>query len=410
MIKNNERKRINISRKYKLYLFGLAGFLMLSFLILAISLISYKIEEEKKILKDKIYAEKQQHIGNQVSSAISTINTLRDGHESKMKYDLKNRVDEAYDIAINIYNVYKASHSEKEVQHMITEALRMQRFFNGRGYYFINKENGECVLYPINTSRNKIHTRNYGIQNLSRVFMDSLAKKDYAYVNYKWNTPSDTLHYTHEKTSYVRRFKPYKWIIGTGDYIEHINEELKIKALKKLSDIKYDKHGYIFVFDINGNVVYTRNDKINKQGHIRDFKGNDGKNLFNRVKKLALNEGGGFFFFKWNFQSDDKLYDYEGYIKYLPDWEWMVGGFTRINIVEDIIKSNEDFLSNKLYHVSLIILSFILIVVLLVIIFGRHIQRKIDLYFKKFYLEFEKAEQNQSLMSTDDALFEEKYQ
>ena len=410
MENKNERKRINISRKYKLYLFGLAGFLVLSFICLSICLISYKIEEEEKILKDKIYAEKQQHVENQVSSAISTINTLRDGHESKMKNDLKDRVDEAYDIAMNIYKVYKDNHSKEEVQYMITEALRTPRFFNGRGYYFINKENGLSVLYPINTHESKIHAINYSIKDLSKLFMKNLTSKDTAYVSYKWNTPSDTLNYTHEKTSYVRRFKPYKWIIGTGDYIEDINEELKIKALKKLSEIKYDKHGYIFVFDINGDVVYTKDASIHKQGHIRNFKGIDGKNLFPVIKQKALNEGGCFFSFRCNSPSDNKSFDYEAYIKYLADWEWMVGGFTRVDIVDDIIKSNEASLSKELYNVSLIIIAFIIFVILLVIGFGRYIQRRIDAYFKRFYTEFKESTNKQILMPTKDTVFEEEYQ
>lgn len=175
----DNKKRINISQKYKFYLLGLAAFLMLSFIVFSVFIVKYKVKQDKVILREKIYADKQKHIESQVLSAIGTIKTLRDDIELKMRQDLKNRVDEAYDVAMNLYNVNKNLYSDEQIKHIIIEALRTPRFFNGRGYYFINKDDGLSLLHPIDRS---IENR-YG-KNLNSLFAKKLKKQDAAYFDY----------------------------------------------------------------------------------------------------------------------------------------------------------------------------------------------------------------------------------
>ena len=63
-----------------------------------------------------------------------------------LKITLKDRVDEAHIIAKNIYSENKNKKSEQEIQKMIIDALSQIRFFDGRGYYFINSNKGRYII------------------------------------------------------------------------------------------------------------------------------------------------------------------------------------------------------------------------------------------------------------------------
>ena len=55
-------------------------------------------------------------------------------------------------------------------------------------------------------------------------------KNGEGYVDYMWTKLGETK--PQQKLSYVRLFKPYKWVVGTGVYIDDINARAKVLSDK----------------------------------------------------------------------------------------------------------------------------------------------------------------------------------
>ncbi|MBK7416297.1 MAG: cache domain-containing protein [Dechloromonas sp.] len=58
------------------------------------------------------------------------------------------KVDTAYQVARAIYDKESPRRPEAEVKRLIIEALRPVRFYEGRGYYFIDDMAGQFILLP----------------------------------------------------------------------------------------------------------------------------------------------------------------------------------------------------------------------------------------------------------------------
>ena len=74
---------------------------------------------------------------------------MRSQTESVLRANLHRQVDQAYQIADAIYRQQKGKRPDREIQRLIVEALRPLRFFDGRGYFFVDDLDGNCILLPI---------------------------------------------------------------------------------------------------------------------------------------------------------------------------------------------------------------------------------------------------------------------
>ncbi len=87
-------------------------------------------------------------IQNEVESVINYIEYTRSKAENILKDELRNRLYEAYNIALNIYNENSGKRPNSEIKKMVKDALRTVRFNDGRGYYLAVNLNGIVELDP----------------------------------------------------------------------------------------------------------------------------------------------------------------------------------------------------------------------------------------------------------------------
>ena len=114
------------------------------FLPLVIGTLIYNlVQYNDKVYKNDIqhlqvdYLQEQQKKSyEEIEKTIKFVNTLKEKMSASLKNNLKNRVDEAYIIANNIYNENKNIKSKDEIQKMIVDALSQVRFFDGTWILF----------------------------------------------------------------------------------------------------------------------------------------------------------------------------------------------------------------------------------------------------------------------------------
>ena len=129
------------------------------------------------------------------------------------------------------HSLIKASHknfkdgkiTEKQAQQEAINAVMQIRYDNGN-YLWINDENAIMVAHAVKPSLNGKDLSKLADPNGKFLFTEfaNLVKKtpEGGVVDYLWEKPGSDKPI--EKISYVKGFTPWKWVIGTGVYIDDI--------------------------------------------------------------------------------------------------------------------------------------------------------------------------------------------
>ena len=102
-----------------------------------------------------------------------------------------------------------------------------------KDYFWIMNTEPRMIMHPYRQELNNKMLDTYTDSHGNALFMDALnaAKEEgEGFIEYYWQWKDDTSRVV-PKLSYVKAFKPWDWIIGTGVYLEDIEQE--IKSLRK---------------------------------------------------------------------------------------------------------------------------------------------------------------------------------
>ncbi|WP_333859328.1 methyl-accepting chemotaxis protein [Clostridium sp.] len=156
---------------------------------------------------------------------ISTLHeTLFDGYD-KM---IKSEVETAISVINTYYNLYKEGRvSEKEAQEEAKKAIKNLRY-NKDGYFWIDNVNGILEAHPIQPEqegKNRINIKDpNGVELIKEIIRASVNNKNSGYTNFMWAKPQETgTNKVTPKRAYSKLFKPWNWIISTGNYVDDIN-------------------------------------------------------------------------------------------------------------------------------------------------------------------------------------------
>ncbi len=151
---------------------------------------------------------------------------------SRRQAELKNLVEAAYGAVAAQYDLFKAGKmSEEQAKKAAGDALTSMRF-QGDNYFFVTSMDMSNVLNPGNP---KIVGKDMSkFKDASgRLFVQEMAKiareKGDGFVDYDWAKPGADKPVG--KTSYIKLFAPWGWIVGTGVY----NDDIAVDRDKLMS-------------------------------------------------------------------------------------------------------------------------------------------------------------------------------
>ncbi len=132
----------------------------------------------------------------------------------------------------------------QEAQALGIKYIKEMRFGpENKDYIWINDFQPKMIMHPYRTDLDGKDLSDYKDPHgkfLFKEFVDVCSKAGEGFVDYDWQW-KDREDLIVEKVSFVKTFEPWKWIIGTGIYLEDVKEE--IKSIKLLITI-------VFVFVI----------------------------------------------------------------------------------------------------------------------------------------------------------------
>ena len=329
-----------------------------------------KFEKDQEKIRLEYTQRNQELIKQRVYEVYDYIKREQESTEIELKGTLKEAIDNAYNIADNIYQNNKNKNPE-ELKKLVIDALRNVRFNNGRGYYFIYENSGKNILLPHNKELEGKDFWNYQDAKGSYIIKDMtslLSKNDEAFYEWYWFNPKNP-DKQRKKIGLVRNLKQFDWFIGTGEYLEDFEKEVQEKVLKNIREIRFGNNGYIFIINYDTTYLSHLNKNfINKKAVVNNDMIGTNKVIEDLIE-IAKN-GEGFYTYIQNKKPDnDQTVKKISFVKGLENWSWMIGTGYYEDDIQHVIKAKRDELNQefKKYLFKTVIFALVLIFILMVI-------------------------------------------
>lgn len=210
------------------------------------------------------------------------------------------------------------------------------------------------------------------VANVTRLAM----QEGEGFYRYQWNRLSESA--ISDKVSYVKHFPEWGIVIGSGVYLDDLEQEVSERKERALNDlrealgeIKLAKTGYLYVFDSDRRMLIHPNPNID---------GTNFATLLNPKTKnsisddlIAVADTGKELLYQWDKPSDQGHYEYEklSLVRYLEGFDWYICS----SVYLDELRSSSHTLSNRIMTLATLTLIGAL---LISTIFVNHITRPLE--------------------------------
>lgn len=150
--------------------------------------------------------------------------TMNNSIDDQVEQKLHELVEIPYSIFDKYYQYYQDGlMTEDEAKATALDIIESLRYDSGLNYYFILDFDVNMVMHPIKPEMDGNNYTDTVDQEGTQLFllMADVAKKDgHGTVDYVWEKPNETE--VQPKSSYVVAFEPWRYIIGTGVYVDDV--------------------------------------------------------------------------------------------------------------------------------------------------------------------------------------------
>lgn len=319
--------RINASSLPRIQTFAMVAVVLVS--VISVSgLILFKsyLGNAKQLanLRQGITDQQYNLLRSEVSTSLQYIEHMQSQADQLLRERVQSHVNQAYETTRSIYLHESGKQPVDEVKQLIKEALRQVRFSEGRGYIFIQSYQGISELLPtvpkLEGRDMSANTDDVGELILPKFIAASDNAQRAGFASYRWYPPEQRK--MAEKISYIRRFEPFEWFIGAGDYLFQIEADLKRTVLEQLALRRFGQNGYFAVIDTEGKTLSNPS-----APHL------DGKSLAQlpvdaRAAVTSIltvaEKGGGFSEYDWRLPSTGRLTRKISLIQPVDGWDWIL--------------------------------------------------------------------------------------
>jgi len=247
------------------------------------------------------------------------------------------------------YDKNKNRMSEDDLKKALINFTNIYRARDGIGYFWINDFEPKMIVHPIIDNLNGKYLGDYKDPNGVYLFnnMVKKCKEDSSgIVKYQWLNPKTKV--VEDKISYVFTFKPFNWIIGTGEYLSVLQNELKEKTKRIVKKLRYGDDGYFWINDFEPKMVMHPFKPELEGKSLIDFKDPKGKYLFNEMTKTCKIDNEGYVRYHWPKPNYDFPQPKISFVKAFPKWNWIIGTGVYINNIDKEVAYKKQKLLNRL--------------------------------------------------------------
>ncbi len=149
-------------------------------------------------------------------------------NDERESYDelIKQQVENVISLCQVIYDKYQAGeYTEDEAKKIAADEIRALRYGEG-GYFWVDQYDGtNVVLLGSQTEgTNRMETKDAAGYQMVKEIIRIGQEPDGGYTDYVYPKEGETE--SSPKRSYSKAFEPFGWVIGTGNYTDHIDDQI----------------------------------------------------------------------------------------------------------------------------------------------------------------------------------------
>jgi two-component system cell cycle sensor histidine kinase/response regulator CckA len=393
-VKKMMRKRTHFIKLIKLW--GIISLTGIGVSIVAIDVIDSHREFNFRAdqMRADYIARQKQIIKQEVNRVVDLISYEKTQSEILTRKKIKSRVYEAYSIAQHIYQQNKTAKSQAEIQKMILDALRPIRFEYGSGYYFATRLDGVEMLFadkPEMEGLNLLDVQDTRGQYVIKDMVAMAKRSGEGFYEYHWTKP-DSVGNDFKKISFIKRFEPYDWFIGTGLYVDDVEGQIKANLLSTISRIRFGKEGYIFINRLNGDALVSNRKLFSgtkKLWEVFNKHPEKMKDIFDKEYHAALKPQGDYIYYSHvKLTTPNKESPKASFIYGIPDLQWLVGAGVYLDDVETDIAVMQtelnDQIKEKMFYSILIVMGIVALFFLFFSRLNRGLKNDLNLFVSFF--------------------------
>jgi len=335
-------------------------------------------------LSEEAALQQRRRLRSEVDAVIERISQLRGEARYQLQTRAKEHVNQAWTVANSLYQQDQHTHSRSEIEALIVAALREIRFFSDRGYLFIYSLTGRAVLLPprpdLEGSNLQSQLDDNGTPIMPALIEAINQSPQGGFASYRWYPPGESV--MREKVSYIRRFEPYGWMIGGGDYMYRMEEDLKAMMLERLSTQKIGSLGRFSVISSSGKVLVSPTASALSGDRMREIASPEAQALVRQLLQVAA-VGGGYMEYQQPGAGEGGE-SVLALVQLVPGWDWVLVASLYPEDIRMMIDEQSRSLSSTLADNSVNLIAAALLsgsaVLAIALLFARWLRRGFQQY------------------------------
>ncbi len=338
-------------------------------------------------IRETMMADKKEKLQDLVQNIITMMDrAYQDARDPEKVADLyRDSLQHLVDVA---YNTIRAAYetpglTEEEKQERAKELVKALRY-GEKGYFWINDTTPTMVMHPIKPQLDGKDLSGFQDPNGKRLFVEFVRvcqEKGQGFVDYLWPKPG------HDepvpKLSFVKLFKPWGWIVGTGVYLESAEAAVQERVLRSIRDMRYGPEGkdYFWVNNMDGvMVMHPIKPSLNGK-NLLGLKDKKGTYFFREFVEVCRKDGQGFVRYYWPKPGFDEPVPKLSFVKLFEPWGWVVGTGVYLDDVEAALaviqQKVEKRIRRQVISQLAAVVAVTLLVALVTVVIARRISRPI---------------------------------
>lgn len=366
--------------------------------------------KEALALRSRFMNEQKEHITREVNKTLDLIDYNQQLSEERLVTNIKLRVYEAYDIALNLYEKNKNKMNNYELEILVKEALRPVRYNNGRGYYFAVNMAGVEKLYPVAPQFEETNLLELQDEKDNFVIQDEIVivkEKGEGFVRNFWRKPNASDEMIYPKITFVKYFEPLDWYIGSGEYLDDVEHDIQQESLERISQMRFGRNGTITVTNYDGVSLIAHGQIVDSQINMINIEDAFGHKVIEQEIDLVKKSKAGFIQSYWKRPESDIVEKKVAYVAGFDKWEWIISAGFFITDIESEIVMLRNTLSKQVTGNIIKIMVILISITFIVFVTGRLTFQRIDRNVKVFHSFFRNAIDKSTLINKQNLNFQE---
>jgi signal transduction histidine kinase len=356
------------------------------------------IDQQKKMAK------------NRVMSAAELISFQANRTEELVRKRVKDRVDEVIHIANAVYEKYHGSLQEKDLKEQLKLILANAVFDHPDGYFFaVDMDTEKIIVHQLDQLLGYSMSQHKDLRGQLVLTQQKklLSQQDGAFQVIYFSKPTEPDR-EFPKQLYIRYFKPFNWLIGTGEYLDDMEKRLQKSVLDRFQTLQSADSEYLFIqeiYNLEGHDDKPYGAKILSGNPMHQIgqpllvtdQDSQGNYYSKEVLNLLRNYGEGFVTYWYPSPEHGREVKKTSFFFYHNGWKWAIGSGFYYDSLDKQLATIEDNINQKVMNeIWSSIMNTLLIVLTISAIFfviSRSMSNTVNAYSAKLQHSWRKTEQ-----------------